>query len=294
MSLYMLWLVLSFSTIICYLRPRLSRLSTVKASLTAFVILILIQAILNEIVLYLIPQVEIENVFNLSENFRWRSLAIGIIIGGMSLHYYYLQHQWRKRTRAASQYRIEALQARIRPHFLFNSLNTVTSLIHTKPDEAEEALLDISDLFRQSLSSGEHLLPVQQELNLTRRYLHIESLRIGERLKVEWNIEDGIDDILIPTLILQPLVENAIYHGIERISGGGCVSISVVKDQQQLIITVSNPLATTDDRHHGNQIALANIQSRIETLEPTPGSVTIEQLADTYTVTIRIPLRSLS
>ena len=294
-SLYLLWLVLSFSVIVCYLRPRLNKLSTAKASIIAFVILLLVQALLNEVVLYVLPLVGAMDAFNLPHDFRWRSLVIGFIIGGMSLHYYYLQHQWRRRTRAASQYRVEALQARIRPHFLFNSLNTVTSLIHKNPDEAEEALLDIADLFRESLRSSDSKISLHQELDVTRRYLHIEQLRLGERLRVSWNIAEGVEELQIPPFILQPLVENAIYHGIERLAEGGEVMIQIQDEGNYLKIVVRNPMVISgadQSLHQGTHMALANIRSRVETLEPSPGTIDTATDNTQFTVTIKLPLIS--
>ncbi len=292
-SLYLLWLVLSFSVIVCYLRPHLNKLSTAKASMIAFGILLLVQALLNEVVLYLLPLMGVMDAINIPHDFRWRSLVVGFIIGGMALHYYYLQHQWRRRTRAASQYRVEALQARIRPHFLFNSLNTVTSLIHNKPDEAEEALLDISDLFRESLRSSESKISLQQELDLTRRYLHIEQLRLGERLRISWDITEGVDTLLIPPFILQPLVENAIYHGIERLAEGGEVLIQIHIEANQLQIMVRNPMVIPEPKrsdHQGAHMALANIRSRVETLEPQPGAIETNTDNLQFKVMIKLPL----
>src|SRR5690606_35575629 len=121
--------------------------------------------------------------------------------------------------------RLQALQARIRPHFLFNSMNTIASLIATDPETAEEAVLDLAEVFRATLNQWDPLVPLEQELDLCQRYLHIEQLRLGARLRVEWRIEPRARQALVPPISLQPLVENAIYHGIQPLSPGGTVQI---------------------------------------------------------------------
>ena len=121
---------------------------------------------------------------------------------------------------------LQALQARIRPHFLFNSMNTIASLTHDQPDLAEQAIENLSDLFRASLAA-EASISLQQELELTRSYIDLESLRLGERLEVNWHLPEREPSLNLPALTLQPLVENAIYHGIEPLSSGGSIDILI-------------------------------------------------------------------
>ena len=147
-----------------------------------------------------------------------RNLSIAIILVGLALRYFYLHYESDMRLKVQAQARLQALQARIRPHFLFNSMNTIASLTHDQPDLAEQAIENLSDLFRASLSA-EASIALRQELELTRSYIDLEALRLGDRLAVEWRLPEQEPALNIPALTLQPLVENAIYHGIEPLAG---------------------------------------------------------------------------
>jgi two-component system sensor histidine kinase AlgZ len=165
---------------------------------------------------------------------------------------------------ALTEARLQALQARIRPHFLFNSLNAVLSLMRAEPRRAETALEDLSDLFRVLMSDTRKLIPLEQELELCRQYLDIESLRLENRLNVDWRIEDLPDDAMVPPLILQPLLENAVYHGIEPSVQPGIISIQIQRKSERLEMTLSNPVPTTTRPQSGNKMALANIAERLQ------------------------------
>src|SRR5690606_31316183 len=147
--------------------------------------------------------------------FVLRSLGVAGIVAAVALRYLYMQHEWKRRLESESAARIEALQARIRPHFLFNSLNTIAAMIEAAPKAAEAAVEDLADLFRAALAANSRLVPLCDELALARGYLALEHLRLGERLQVEWDVDTLPVDALVPPLTLQPLLENAVYHGIE-------------------------------------------------------------------------------
>src|SRR5690606_34838511 len=153
-------------------------------------------------------------------NLYLRHALISLIMSGLLLRYFYLQSQWRRQEQAELKARIESLQARIRPHFLFNSLNSIASLVVTDPAKAEQAVLDLSDLFRASLARPGTLVPWREELELAKRYLSIEHYRLGERLQLQWEVDGVPEDLPIPQLTLQPLLENALIYGIQpRIEG---------------------------------------------------------------------------
>ena len=137
---------------------------------------------------------------------------------------------WRTQalSRALHEARLQVLQARIRPHFLFNSINAVLSIVRAEPRQAETALEDMADLFRMAMADAQDLVPLRQEIELGRQYLALEQLRMGERLRVNWHIEDMPDDALMPPLMLQPLLENAVYHGIEPLPQGGASTSSCI------------------------------------------------------------------
>lgn len=188
---------------------------------------------------------------------------------------------------------LTALQARIQPHFLFNSMNTIASLIAVNPDQAEEAVLDLSELFRASLRTVDQLIPLNQELDLCQRYLAIEALRLGDRLTLEWAIEPGLEAQAIPPLSLQPLVENAIYHGIQPRPDGGTVRIEAQSRGDFVYLMVQNPIPDQNDRQHeGNRMALANIRLRLQALFGAPAVLKQSHHNDIYTVTLRLPRQS--
>jgi two-component system sensor histidine kinase AlgZ len=176
---------------------------------------------------------------------------------------YYFNLRNRALSPALSEARLQALQARIRPHFLFNSINAVLSLVRQEPKRAEEALEDMADLFRVLMADNRNLTPLNDEVQLTRQYLAIEQLRLGERLAVEWHTENMPHDALIPPLVLQPLVENAVYHGIEPHAEAGVVSINVYKVRDEVHLVLRNPYRAHGDHHAGNKMALANIRERL-------------------------------
>ena len=165
---------------------------------------------------------------------------------------------------ALAEARLQALQARIRPHFLFNSLNAVLSLMRAEPRRAETALEDLSELFRVLMADNRKLIPLEQELELCRQYLDIEALRLEERLNVEWHVGDLPDDAMVPPLILQPLLENAVYHGIEPSAQPGTISIHIQRKSERLEMILSNPVPQSARPQSGNKMALANIEERLQ------------------------------
>ena len=289
-SLFMQWAGLISATLLCMARRPLSRLSDTVAGLVSYSLLLLTIGLLSLIADITMELTGFPNTIENRIEFLLRNLGIGAIVCALTLRYFYVTHQWRRRTRAEARAKLEALQARIRPHFLFNSINTVTSLIHDKPDEAEEALLDLADLFRASLREEQQFIPLADELALTRRYLNMESLRLGERLQLNWQLEEGAEKLLLPPLILQPLVENAVYHGIEPRPEGGTVTVAIQCKADQLNIVVTNPLPdASESRSEGNRIALENIRARLDAHYGDRASLNIEENEETFQVQLCLP-----
>ncbi len=198
--------------------------------------------------------------------FWWlRNEAIAAILGGILLHYMSLAHSLRRRQQAEMGARLQALQSRIRPHFLFNSMNLIAELVHSDPDKAETAIENLSHLFRATLRETVDV-PIGEELELCQDYIDIEKLRLGERLQVRWQINAIPEEICIPLLTLQPLLENAIYHGVEHRSEASELRISVHHDGERVSIVVVNPTASTGARQptRGHQMALSNIRERLQ------------------------------
>jgi two-component system sensor histidine kinase AlgZ len=190
---------------------------------------------------------------------------------------------------AIAEARIQALQARIRPHFLYNSINAVLSLIRSEPRRAERALEDMADLFRVLMADNRTLAPIAGEVELARQYLALESLRLGDRLRVTWKTATMPPDALVPPLVLQPLVENAVYHGIEPSEVGGAIEIEVALAGNQLVMSLANPFPRGGRHSTGNKMAIVNIRERLQLHFDAEASMKSEVVDGTYRVTIRLP-----
>jgi two-component system sensor histidine kinase AlgZ len=189
--------------------------------------------------------------------------------------------------------RLQALQARIRPHFLFNTINAVLSLIRAEPKRAERMLEDMSDLFRVLMADNRKLVPLADEIALCRKYLAIEDIRLGDRLAVKWNIDAMPEVAMVPPLILQPLVENAVYHGIEPHEGGGEIAIDIERKGKQVVIRLANPFDTASTHVSGNRMAIANIRERLQLHFDAEASLKADVVGDKYVVTIEMPVEKL-
>lgn len=185
--------------------------------------------------------------------------------------------------------RVQALQARIRPHFLFNCINTVLSMVRSDPKRAETALEDMSDLFRMAMAHDRELVPLREEIELSRRYLALEQMRLGERLHCNWRQQGLPDDALVPPLILQPLLENAVYHGIEPATDGGVIDVSLERIGGAIQIEVRNPKPRPAYRQSGNKLALVNIRQRLDLLFDIEAQYKVDEGADYYHVKIVMP-----
>jgi len=190
---------------------------------------------------------------------------------------------------ALTEARLQALQARIRPHFLFNSINAVLSLIRSDPKRAERALEDMADLFRVLMADNRQLTTLEREVELCREYLELEQLRLGERLQVAWHINKMPKDALIPPLVLQPILENAVYHGIEPSSQPGEVSINIYSNRKQVNMVLRNPYQKEGNHHAGNKMALQNIRERLALHFDAEASLNSTINGNTYQVHIIIP-----
>ena len=176
---------------------------------------------------------------------------------------FYFDQRARMQIPALTEARLAALTARIRPHFLFNSLNAVLGVIRTEPRRAEEALEELSDLFRALMRENTQLTSLSEEIALARQYLSIEHLRLGERLQVRWQIDAIPPDTRVPPLMLQPLLENAVYHGIEPLENPGEIVITIQQQGNEMVLEIINPYSTHAASHVGNQMALNNIRERL-------------------------------
>jgi two-component system sensor histidine kinase AlgZ len=216
-----------------------------------------------------------------------RNALLGSAVAALMLAYFRLRAQ--ALSPALQESRLQALHARIRPHFLFNSINAVLGIVRADPKRAEAALEDMSDLFRMAMAYGGDLVPVRNEVALARQYLELEKLRLGERLKVSWHVEDTPEDALLPPLILQPLLENAVYHGIEPLDEGGIIDIRLYRSGNEMHLEMYNPRQEQGDHHVGNKMALTNIRERLALQFDIEARYTVESGKDFYRVHITLP-----
>ena len=192
---------------------------------------------------------------------------------------------------ALAEARLQALQARIRPHFLFNSLNAVLSLIRRDPKRAERALEDLSDLFRTLMADARHFVRLEEELELLERYADIEQLRLGERLRISWELDAAPSDALLPPMVLQPLLENAVYHGVEPATGPGEVLVRIERRGERVHATIENPHLEAGNQRAGNRMALDNIRERLALFFDAEASIATQTANGRYRVDIEIPYR---
>ena len=219
----------------------------------------------------------------------WRPTGWSLLTAMLLLGYFDLAA--RARSPALAEARLQALTARIRPHFLFNSLNAVLGVIRADPRRAEAALEELSDLFRALMKDNRDLVPLSDEIALVRQYVGLEKLRLGDRLTVHWDVEACPPDALVPPLMLQPLVENAVYHGIEPLDGPGEVRILLAGERDRLHIEIANPVAADSQPHPGNQMALANIRERLLLFFDLEAELSSDVRDGVYVVVIDLPYR---
>jgi two-component system sensor histidine kinase AlgZ len=230
--------------------------------------------------------------------FLARNLLMGLIVGSLALRYFYVAQQWRLNVESQARARVNALQARIRPHFLYNSMNTIAALTRSDPARAEEAVQDLADLFRANLSEKRSVITLKEELEAARIYQRIEQLRMGDRLRVRWDVKELPMRALVPALTVQPLLENAIGHGVESLDGGGEVIVEGSSAEGMILLRVRNPMpfdsgagksgeVRGEGRGHG--IALDNIRERLILLFGARAEVRAGREGDEFVVQLRFP-----
>ncbi len=268
-SLFVQWIALASAAVLCRLRSKLATQHPLRVAWVAYGVVLGITLMFSVMTVLLLGHFVHSEAgdFTHDLDFMFRNALISTIVAAVALRYFYLLQAWKRSLEARADARLRALQARIRPHFLFNSMNTIAALIHLHPGQAEQAIEDLADMFRAVISDKD-ASTLGAEITLARQYLALEQLRLGERLQVRWQIDlDQRDhERFVPPLILQPLVENAIYHGIQLRPEGGVISLRLWQAQGYLQIVVENPIpsGTKGPRHEGQGIALNNIRERLE------------------------------
>ena len=215
-------------------------------------------------------------------------LAVALVSLAL-FRYLFMRAQWRAQLLAQSEARVQALQARIRPHFLFNSLNTIASLIPEDPVSAERATEDLADLFRGSMRRADSLISLFEELSLARRYLQMEQRRLGDRLRIDWQVSELPKGASVLPLTLQPLLENAVAHGIQPRTDGGEVRVYGRSEKENIVITICNPLGPSEQKREGNGMALTNIRERLELAFGPTASLITHQNDEQFFAVLSLP-----
>lgn len=262
-ALEIFWISLLSAVFLCQGRRYLIHLSLpYVASINYF--FILLAATISAAIIELLSHYLLTGTWQLDFLPVFNMVLITAIPAGVILRLLYFQHQLRQQQRANQEARIEALQAKIRPHFLFNSMNSLASLIRVDPDKAEQIVENLCDLFRYALNDTKGSVSLQQEVDACEQYLEIEKLRLDERLQYEWDITVDLNKIRVPALILQPLIENAVFHGIQPAFKGGYLKIKIYPQGEWICIEVVNSLQADVRTTSGNNLAVNNLRHRLD------------------------------
>lgn len=282
-SLFLHWILLLLAAVLCWFRRPLSKVKPSLLGYLVLLILLLLTFAVSNVAYRWLPNTDLS-----LPAFLLQTMLMALILGGIGVLMFslYVQHSWRLDAQSRAEF--DALQARIQPHFLFNSLNTAAELIHTDPYAAETALLDLSSLFRAAMQAGA-AVSLQDELHLGQQYLALERWRLGERLQLDWQVPSELPAVQLPCLTIQPLLENAIRHGIEPNATAGWLRVTVLEHQQTVTILVENSLGAEKSHHTGHGMALENIRRRLELLFAERASCSVAELAQNYRVKLVIP-----
>jgi len=294
LSIFAMTIALFSAIVLKLFSPLLRRATMASGSLLTILLLMLVTAGVTEAMVYLLHDLAlIEERWPVwHDSFQIRSLMITGIVGALGLRYLSLKRRTELESRLQQESKLQALQSRIRPHFLFNSLNSVAALARSDPDRAEAVLHDLADLFRVLLADARKLVPVTAEREISRQYLEIEKIRLGDRLQIKWNVGNIPRAAMMPALTLQPLLENAIYHGIEPRFAGGTIKIEMWPEGETLNIMISNPLPDVQKttRSKGNRLAQENIRQRLSTQFGDKASMQVIQEGGQYHVKVKMPI----
>ena len=289
-SLIVQWIALTTTALLCLLKKSLLRLGNQLAGFSAFALLLLMTGLVCLLAGWVDEELGLA-LFSADRATLMRALGIAAIVGLVVLHFLYLQSLWQRHMEAENSARLQALHSRIRPHFLFNSMNTIASLTRSDPALAERVVEDLADLFRVSLGDAAKPSTLARELDLARQYLGIEQVRLGDRLRIEWELEALPDEAVMPPLILQPLLENAVYHGIEPADGGGKIVVTGCYRRRRVNLSIRNSLPSDGETSHrqGNQLAMENIRARLAGMFDMEASLTESHVDGEFQVRLVFP-----
>ena len=300
------WVVLTSAGSLCLLRRYLNQVHPMVAGMGSYSLVLFCTFVFS----FLTHWIGQGNFYGIGQVLIG-NLMVAAVLAGVGLRYLYLQQQLRNQQRAEMASRLQALQSRIRPHFLFNSMNTIASLIAVDQDTAERVVVELAQLFRASLSEP-GLIPLRKEIDLCRYYMDIEQMRLGERLRIEWAFtaesggwldpaDERFDHWQIPSFLLQPLFENAIYHGIQPLPCGGMITVNIVLGEKQAVVSIRNPVGENEDKTQqldkpeagGNGIALDNIRHRLVAYYGSNGTLVTNSDPGEFIAVLSFPNQTL-
>jgi two-component system sensor histidine kinase AlgZ len=314
-SLFIQWVTLGSSALLCLSRSTFERWGNAAVAAASYLLILAVAMAVSEVAWrFVLPRLSDPSLATVWEfayhndglgslrplmpqiahfEFMWRNLGITAVAALVALRYFYIQHPSRVRMESETRARIQALQSRIRPHFLFNSMNTIASLTRSDPAIAEQVTEDLAALFRVSLGDASVPGTLEDELEVCRQYLRIEAQRLGDRLVSVTDTDDVPADAVLPRLILQPLIENAVYHGVEPSPKGGRITIDGHLDGDTVHLRVRNtvPRVAQHVRRSGNSMALDNVRQRLEAFFRGAVRFEVDAQAEHFTVSLAIPYR---
>lgn len=294
-SLFVLWIALASAMGLCLARKYLNRLPNRMAIITAYLLLLLITIIVNESavwLLYIFGKISTPRP-EWYAHLQFQNIFVSAIINALVLGYFLTKQELLQRTASEAKAKNQALQSRIRPHFVFNAMNIIASLTRSEPAKAEAAIEDMSELFRMMLNEEETLVPVKREIEVAQKYLALEKLRLDNRLQVDWDLGKFPRKAIMPILTLQPLLENAISEGIEPSATGGTISIKLWENDDIIYINISNTIPQKRGRKSRpqNNESLDNIRQRFQSHYGAKASLTAKAHDDHYLVAMTLPVR---
>lgn len=294
-SLFVQWIALTSAGALCLARARLGRLSHLRALIMAYLLLLCVTFIVSEAAVWILaafewissPRPEWYSYFHV------QNLSVSAIVNALALRYFLAKHELQQRTVSEARAKMQALQSRLRPHFLFNSMNIIASLIRSAPSKAEEAIEDVADLFRMMLGDSENLVPVKNEIAVAQKYLSLETLRLDNRLRISWDVGRFRRTAVMPVLMLQPLLEHAIYHGVEALESGGTINIKLWEDDEMIRIAIDHPEAEVSSRRSSKTEynVLDDIRKRLQNHYGDAASLSVDKRDGRFELNLALPAR---
>jgi two-component system sensor histidine kinase AlgZ len=288
-SIYGQWLAVFCAAGLCVTNAWIGRLSAAGAWIASWLIALLLAGIFSYAAWLAAPVLGIEQAGSTARGFVAESMfAVGLVAVAL-LRYLLIRTRWRAELMAQAEARVQALQARIRPHFLFNSLNTIASLIPVDAKNAEAATLDLADIFRGSMRRADQTISLADELRLARQYLDMEKRRLGDRLDVHWRVDELPSSAAVLPLMLQPLLENAVAHGVQPRKEGGVIAVYGRQEGDQVVVTISNPVAPRGSAVSGHGMAIDNIRERLSLAYGSRASLVTYENGEQFYAVLSLP-----